>query len=98
MPTDEDYSERDQREILYTAIQASIAERPDLEGSVLLGFSIIAEWQSPDGHKWLTKISGDAFGELPPWRERMFGQELSQWELFSPPVNITFEEEDDEYA
>lgn len=83
----DEYEEQEEgknyREVLYEAIQASITEREDLEGSVLLGFAIIAEWQAPDGHKWLTKLSGDAFTELPPWRERMFGHELISWEAYS---------------
>lgn len=83
MAIEETADEKNQREILYEAIQSSINERDDLEGSVLLGFAIIAEWQAPDGHKWLTKLSGDMFGELPPWRERMFGNELTVWEAYS---------------
>jgi hypothetical protein len=77
--------EKNYREFLYEAIQASIAERNDLEGSILLGYVIVAEWQAPNGHKWLTKLSGDAFNELPPWRERMFGHELTNWEIYSAP-------------
>lgn len=79
----EETDECNQREVLYNAIQASINSREELEGSLLLGFAIVAEWQHPDGHKWLTKLSGDAFSELPPWRERMLGHELVSWELYS---------------
>ena len=94
--------ERNYREELYSAIQESINSRNQqdgLEGSVLLGFCIVAEWQAPDGHKWLTKLSGDAFSELPPWRERMFGHELVAWESYSgaketDPFDFDDDEED----
>lgn len=94
--------ERNYREELYNAIQESINDREGregLEGSVLLGYCIIAEWQAPDGHKWLTKLSGDAFCELPPWRERMFGHELVAWENYAPAKEgnpFDYEEDEDE--
>lgn len=96
MIEEEQTEEKNQREVLYNAIQGSINERDDLEGSVLLGYAIVAEWQSPNGHKWLTKLSGDAFGELPPWRERMLGHELVTWEAYTPPA-MSSEDEDEDY-
>lgn len=93
----EEQEEKNQRQLLYDAIQASINEREDLEGSVLLGFAIIAEWQAPDGHKWLTKLSGDSFAELPPWRERMFGNELVAWEAYGS-CNCDKTEEDEDFS
>ena len=68
------------REKMYEAIQGSASHEKNLEGSVLTGYVIMAEWRSPDGLQWLTKLSGDAFEPLTPWRERMFGLELLNWE------------------
>jgi len=70
------------REQVYELVQSSVSGDEDLEGAVLLGFLIVAEWQAPDGNRWLSKVSGDSSRELPAWRERMFGFEVAHkwWE------------------
>lgn len=91
----DDLEERNIREELYQTIQGSITESAEIEGSVLLGYVLVAEWRSPNGQQWLTKLSGDAFEQLPPWRERMFGLELMNWEnsnMYNDPIEG---EEDD---
>lgn len=77
---EENPEEENIREQLYQVIQGSISESAEIEGSILLGFVLVAEWKSPNGQQWLTKLSGDSFEQLPPWRERMFGLELMNWE------------------
>jgi hypothetical protein len=68
------------RERSYAFIQETVAEDPDLEGAVLLGFMVVAEWQAPNGGRWLSKVSGDSAKTLPPWRERMLGFEVAhEW-------------------
>lgn len=86
--------EVDYRQEVYNLIQSTAVD--ELEGSVLLGYAVVAEWQSPNGHKWLTKLSGDSFATLPPWRERMFGNELANWQTFSGCNCDRGEEEEDE--
>jgi hypothetical protein len=69
-------------EDVYNFVQASAAEDPDLEGSVLIGYMLIAEWRSPDGHTWLSKIARDHDRSLPPWRQRGYASEVlyDYWE------------------
>jgi hypothetical protein len=47
---------------LHNAIQRTAAEDEDLNGSVLMGWVVVAEWMSPEGQKWLSRSSGDARG------------------------------------
>ncbi len=71
----------DLRDRIFETLQASAAEDEDLEGAMLLGFVVLAEWQAPDRERWLSKVSGDHSEPLPPWRERMFAYELAfHWE------------------
>lgn len=85
------------REKLFNAIQGSISDDERMEGSVLLQFAVISEWKSPDGNSWLSKVSGDAFNDSPPWRERMLGAELCNWETtVSCNCNCHTEHEEDE--
>lgn len=46
------------------------------EGSILTGFLLVAEWESPDGERWISKLSGDRARSLPPWRERGMASEV----------------------
>ena len=68
------------REDIYEFLQNTGKEDEDLEEAVLVGFMVVSEWQSPDGSRWLSKISGDHDRVLPPWRERMLGFEVAhEW-------------------
>lgn len=64
------------REQLFEAIQATAVTDDDIESSVLTGFLVIAEWTSPAGERWLSKVSGDHTASLPAWRERGFAAEV----------------------
>jgi hypothetical protein len=67
------------RKRLYDEIQshAGVPEITDApENSILTQFLIIAEWEAQDGVRWISKISGDAFRSLPPWRERGLAAEV----------------------
>ena len=65
------------REQAYDFVQSTHDDDEDLEGAVLTGFLIVAEWQAPDGNRWLSKISGDGSKDLSAWRERMLGFEVA---------------------
>lgn len=68
------------REQAYEFVQGTHDTDEDLEGAILVGFLIVAEWQAPDGERWLSKISGDSSRALPAWRERMLGFEVAhEW-------------------
>lgn len=51
---------------------------PTPEHGVVTGWLLVAEWQSSDGLKWLSKLSGNAMGDngLPGWTERGFANEV----------------------
>lgn len=73
------------REQLYQVIQGHAGD-PDMTGApedaLLTGFLVIAEWEAPDGERWISKNSADAGGRgLPPWRERGMAAEVvhSSW-------------------
>lgn len=68
--------ERSPREVLFETIQASAVSDDDLEGGVLVGFLVIAEWRAPNGEQWLSKVSGDHSGSLPTWRQRGYAGEV----------------------
>jgi hypothetical protein len=69
-----DATTRSERERLFEAIDET--SDPDLEGTVLVGFLVIAEWRGPDGAQWLSKISGDHGQTLPTWRQRGYAAEV----------------------
>lgn len=50
------------------------------ESGVVTGWVLVAEWQGTDGHRWLSKLSGDATGAkgLPAWTERGLANEVAQ--------------------
>ena len=64
------------REDLYEAVQAAAAKEDDIEGAVLTGFMVIAEWQGSEGGRWISKVSGDHASGLPSWRERGLAAEV----------------------
>lgn len=64
------------RERMFDAIQATAATDDDLEGTVLVGFLVVAEWRGGNGETWLSKISGDHSGSLPTWRQRGYAAEV----------------------
>jgi hypothetical protein len=57
------------------------SDAPD--AGYLIGWCVVAEWQGADGHRWLSKMSGDTMGEkaLPTWQERGYLNEAANhWE------------------
>jgi hypothetical protein len=64
------------RERLYEVIQETAGDDKDLDGTVLVGFMVVAEWRGPDGGQWLSKVSGDHGANLPTWRQRGFAAEV----------------------
>lgn len=78
MSDDEVELERSARESIYAELQAhtggGITSAP--EGSLLVGYLVVTEWEAPDGGRWLSKFSGDALRELTQWRERGYAQEV----------------------
>lgn len=68
------------RERLFEAVQAEAHSDDDLEGAVLVGFMVVAEWRAPGGDQWISKVSGDHSAALPSWRERGLAAEvLHDW-------------------
>lgn len=55
---------------LHRAIQASTTTDPELDGAVLMGWLVIAEWMHPTDARWLLKVTGDATGSkaVPDWQ------------------------------
>lgn len=60
------------REELHPAIQGTngFEGSEDLEGAILTGWAVVAEWAAPDGQQYMSYVSADATGErsLPVWR------------------------------
>ena len=52
-----------ERPELAAAVSDGVRADADLEGSVLIGFVIVAEAMSPDGTRWLTRMVGDGTGD-----------------------------------
>lgn len=65
-----------ERERLYRVIQETARDDDDLDGTVLVGFMVVAEWRGADGAQWLSKVSGDHGGNLPSWRQRGYAAEV----------------------
>lgn len=56
---------------IHEAIEASASENEKLDGSVLVGWVVIAEWVSADGMRSLVRMSGTPGGTIPPtWQSR----------------------------
>lgn len=61
---------RAQREALYESVQQIVGGG---EMGVLVAVVIVAEWQTPDGQRWLTRHDVGADGlRLPPWQREGF--------------------------
>lgn len=77
------------RESIYAELQrhtdGGITSAPD--GSLLVGFLIVTEWEAPDGSRWLSKFSGDSLRELTGWRERGYAQEVVLDAFIEPDEN-----------
>lgn len=71
--------QRKARECLYAEIQRHAGDS-ELTGApedaVLLQFLLVAEWESPNGDRWISKLSGDHSRQLPSWRERGLAGEV----------------------
>lgn len=68
-----DELEQAAREALYAELgrhaAGGITNAPD--GSLLVGWLAVTEWEAPDGIRWLSSFSGDsAMRSLAPWREK----------------------------
>lgn len=74
------------RECLYAEIQRH-AGNPDVTGApvdaILVGFLVVAEWETPDGERWISKNSGDHGRDLPSWRERGYAADVvyGEWNV-----------------
>jgi len=66
----------ERRLALYDTLQALHSEDRDVGGAVLLNFLTVCEWQSPDGNRWLTKLSGNHGGPIPGWDQRKLAGEV----------------------
>lgn len=64
------------RQQLFEKIQELNEGDEQLEGTVLVGYMVVAEWRGPNGEQWLSKVSGDHGGSLPTWRQRGYAAEV----------------------
>lgn len=53
------------REALVEPLRESAAPS-DIDGAVLTGYVVIAEWSDATGRKWITKTAGDINDDGPP--------------------------------
>lgn len=70
------------RRVLHEAIGSTNGEEDEVQGAVLVGWVVVAEWMDEDGRFWLTKQSGDAAGEkgVATWKEGGYLHEaLFRW-------------------
>lgn len=51
---------------LYDEIQATATADNELDGAVLMGYVLIAEWSTPNTERWLSKVTWSAAGKCPP--------------------------------
>jgi hypothetical protein len=56
------------RDILRRAVQETASTAPDLEGAFVVGFIAVAEWMTPSGQRWLSRVDGGPDGGLPEWQ------------------------------
>lgn len=54
------------RQRLHDAIQSTHETEEDLEGGVLIGWTVVAEWMDGEGKRWLSGLSGSNGGEDDP--------------------------------
>lgn len=52
------------------AVQETLQAHPPVEGALLIGWVVVAEYRTPEDELWLSKRSGDPMGSsLVSWRE-----------------------------
>lgn len=67
----EPVSDEGARLILAEAIQQSASTDDDLEGAVLMGWVLVAEFMAPSGQRWLSKVDGTVAGTgCPEWQSQ----------------------------
>lgn len=75
------------RDCIYAEIQRHAGD-PEATGApadaILTQFLVIAEWETPTGERWISKISGDHGRILPPWRERGLAAEVLHTDWDAP--------------
>ena len=67
---------------IHEAIRASHEDDEDVNGAVLIGWVVVAEWLGGDGKRSLTRITGTPGGEPPPqWQVRgyMYEALFGKW-------------------
>ena len=56
---------------IHEAIEASAEQNEKLDGALLVGWVVIAEWVSADGTRSLVRMAGTPGGTLPPtWQTK----------------------------
>lgn len=56
------------RDVFARALMSTATEANDLDGHMLIGFAVIAEWLAPDGERYLTMTGGSGEGRtIPEW-------------------------------
>ncbi len=70
MAIDEEHHSIAARRLLHRAVEEAVQVDPELEGSVVVGWALVAELATRDQGRWLIARSGDATGEtdLTPWQ------------------------------
>ena len=55
---------------IHDAIQRTATTHTNLDGSVLIGWIVVAEWMDAAGNRWLSRIgsAGDATRQPPEWQ------------------------------
>lgn len=62
-------SDETARTTMARVIQETASTDDDLEGAVLMGWVLVAEWMAPSGERWLSKVDGTAMGQgCPNWQ------------------------------
>ena len=75
-------AESTREQAIHDAIEASANENEALDGSVLVGWVVIAEWVGADGVRSLVRMGGTPGGSSPPtWQTRGYLHEalFGQW-------------------
>jgi hypothetical protein len=73
---------RDARKQVHEIVQSTNDSQPDLDGSILTNWVLIAEWSDVEGERWLSRLTGCSGGEDSPpnWQsEGMLHHCLYAW-------------------
>lgn len=71
---------------IHEAIEASAAESEALDGSILVGWVVLAEWVGANGIRSLVRMSGTPGGASPPsWQTRGYLHEALFGSWDDPP-------------